>query len=105
MITIHVKDREGREHAVEAHANDHLMEVLREFDWGVAAICGGMCSCATCHVFVDADWAAKLDQRQDDELELLEGTECYQPDTSRLACQIVMNDKLDGIRLVVAPEE
>ena len=50
MITLKVKDREGESHEVEANEGDTLMETLREFDWGVAAICGGMCSCGTCHV-------------------------------------------------------
>lgn len=104
MITIHVKDREGREHAVEAHANDHLMEVLREFDWGVAAICGGMCSCATCHVFVDEDWLDKFPQREMDEEELLEFLDHFKPN-SRLSCQLELQQRHDGLSITLAPEE
>ena len=48
---------------------------------------------------------AKLEERQDDELELLEGTECFEDGTSRLSCQITMRDDLDGMRLTIAPEE
>ena len=44
---------------------------LRELDYGVAAICGGMCSCATCHIYVDPEWADKLPAPQSDERELL----------------------------------
>lgn len=104
MITIHVKDREGREHTVEAHASDRLMEVLREFDWGVAAICGGMCSCATCHVFVDEDWLDKFPQREMDEEELLDFLDHFQPN-SRLSCQLELQDRHDGLSITLAPEE
>lgn len=104
MITIHVKDREGREHTVEAHASDHLMEVLREFDWGVAAICGGMCSCATCHVFVDEDWLDKFPQREMDEEELLEFLDHFKPN-SRLSCQLELQERHDGLSITLAPEE
>ncbi len=104
MITINVTDREGRKHAVEAHANDRLMEVLREFDWGVAAICGGMCSCATCHVFVDEAWKGTFPQREMDEQELLEFLDHFQPN-SRLSCQLELKDQHDGLSVVLAPEE
>ena len=52
MIEITVTDRDGGVHRVNAREGASLMETLRELDYGVAAICGGMCSCATCHVFV-----------------------------------------------------
>ena len=105
MATMHVKDREGNQHELETQVGDTLMEHLRDLDDGVEALCGGMCSCATCHVFVDSNWVAKLPERLDDELELLEGTECFDDEKSRLSCQISMNEELDGIRLTIAPEE
>ena len=104
MITIQVTDREGHTHAVEAHPSDRLMEVLREFDWGVAAICGGMCSCATCHVFVDEAWLDAFPQREMDELELLEFLDHFQPN-SRLSCQMELQQKHDGLAVKLAPEE
>ena len=56
MININVKDREGRNVTRSKRPiGDKLMEVLREYDWGVAAICGGMCSCGTCHVYLGQD--------------------------------------------------
>ena len=105
MIRIGVTDLGGARHEVQANAGDRLMEVLREYDWGVAAICGGMCSCATCHIFVDPDYFARLDPAQDDELELLEETETYRESESRLSCQIEFNDDLDGMKFTIAPEE
>lgn len=104
MIKIQVTDREGHTHAVEAHPNDRLMEVLREFDWGVAAICGGMCSCATCHVFVDEAWLDAFPQREMDELELLEFLDHFQPN-SRLSCQMELQQKHDGLAVKLPPEE
>jgi 2Fe-2S ferredoxin len=105
MATIYVTDREGNDHVIQIESGGILMEPLREIDDGVEALCGGMCSCATCHVYIDADWAAKLSERQDDELELLEDTECFKTEESRLSCQITVTDELDGMRITVAPEE
>lgn len=106
MATIYVTDREGGDHVLEVQSGLSIMEPLREIDNGIEALCGGMCSCATCHVFVDAEWRGKLQSVSDDELDLLEDTECFEGDgCSRLACQIVMTDELDGLKMTVAPEE
>jgi len=104
LITIHVKDRDGGEHVVEGHANDRLMEVLREFDWGVAAICGGMCSCATCHVYLNEEWLDKFPPREMDEEELLEFLDYFKPN-SRLSCQLELQQQHDGLSVTLAPEE
>jgi 2Fe-2S ferredoxin len=104
MTTINVIDRDGAEHQIKAKAGDSLMEALRdEEDLGVLALCGGICSCATCHVYVDPSWAAKLPVAGSDELELLADI----PDTnsqSRLACQIKVVTEYDGLRVTIAPE-
>ena len=105
MGKIVVTDRAGDTHEIELSPGDNLMEPLREMDAGIEALCGGMCSCATCHIFVEPDWAAKLDPAQDDELELLEETESYRKAASRLACQIEFRDDLDGMTFTIAPEE
>ena len=80
------------------------METLREFDYGVAAICGGMCSCATCHVVIAPEWAGKLSPAMTDARELLSELSHYQP-TSRLSCQVEMTDALDGLTVTIAPDE
>lgn len=105
MATMYVTDREGGEHVIEINEGGNIMEPLREIDNGVEALCGGMCSCATCHVFIEDDWAEKAGEAGDDELELLEDTECYREGNSRLSCQIKMSSELDGVRLTIAPEE
>lgn len=64
---------------------------------GIAADCGGVLSCATCHVIVDADWAARLPPPAADEAAMLEMTAVAREATSRLACQIVLQPALDGL--------
>ena len=65
MAEITVTDREGGVHRVNAREGVSLMETLRELDYGVAAICGGMCSCATCHVYVAEPWPERLPRFSD----------------------------------------
>jgi 2Fe-2S ferredoxin len=105
MGKIHVTDREGGQHEIEMNPGDLLMDPLRELDGGIEALCGGMCSCATCHIFVASEWAAKLEPAEGDELELLEETECFKPEESRLSCQVAFSDELDGMTFIIAPEE
>lgn len=71
---------------------------------GIAGECGGACSCATCHVYVDAAWAAKVGGPADEaEEELLEGAATEVTPHSRLSCQIIMTEELDGL-VVQMPE-
>ncbi|HEY7379220.1 MAG TPA: 2Fe-2S iron-sulfur cluster-binding protein [Steroidobacteraceae bacterium] len=104
MPELKVVDRDGVEHSVEAKSGLKVMETLRELEYGVAAICGGMCSCATCHVYVDPQWLPKLPRRQSDEQDLL-GELSHTQDNSRLSCQIEMTDALAGLRVTIAPDE
>jgi 2Fe-2S ferredoxin len=104
MPTLKVIDRDGHEHDVPARAGVKIMETLRELDYGIAAICGGMCSCATCHVYVDPAWSGKIPAPMSDERELLQEL-AHHKDGSRLSCQIDMTDELDGLRVTIAPDE
>jgi 2Fe-2S ferredoxin len=81
------------------------METLRELDYGVTAICGGLCSCATCHVLVDPSWAERLPDPQSDEKDLLVELQYYEPGRSRLSCQVEWTESLDGLELTLAPDE
>jgi 2Fe-2S ferredoxin len=103
-IRLKVVDRNGNEHDVEAAPSGTLMETLRELEYGVTAICGGMCSCATCHVYIAPEWAGRLPDRQSDEGELL-GELQFRQETSRLSCQLKLTPALDGLRVTLAPEE
>jgi 2Fe-2S ferredoxin len=104
MALLRVIDRDGAEHKVEGHVGLKVMETLRDLDYGVAAVCGGMCSCATCHVYVDPDWLGRLPEPMSDERELLTELSHYQ-DNSRLSCQIEFTPELDGLRVTIAPDE
>src|SRR5262245_15596448 len=103
-IRLRVTDRNGNEHEVDTQPQGTLMEALRELDYGVAAICGGMCSCATCHVYISNEWAEKLPERQSDERELVSELQFHR-ESSRLSCQIALTERLDGLQLTLAPEE
>lgn len=98
-IRLIVQDRVGGEHEVETTPERSLMETLRELDYGVSAICGGMCSCATCHVYIAPEWLAKLPVRQSDEGDLLSELQ-FRQHNSRLSCQIQLKQEFDGLRLI-----
>jgi 2Fe-2S ferredoxin len=105
MAKMLVTDREGEVHELEGTLGVKLMETLREYDYGVTAICGGLCSCATCHIFIAPDWMPRLPAPQGDEKELLVELQYYDPERSRLSCQVDFTEALDGLRLTVAPDE
>ncbi len=104
MPLLRVVDRDGVEHEVEARAGLKVMETLRELDYGVAAICGGMCSCATCHVYVDRSWLERLAAPMSDERELLAEL-AHRESNSRLSCQIEFTEGLAGLKVTIAPDE
>jgi ferredoxin, 2Fe-2S len=104
MARMIVVDRDGKEHEIEAKTGLKVMEVLRELDYGVAAICGGLCSCATCHVFVDEAWSNRLPKPQSDEAELLRELSDYKEGTSRLSCQVDFTEALNGLKVTIAPD-
>jgi 2Fe-2S ferredoxin len=104
MARMVVVDRDGKEHEIEARTGLKIMEVLRELDYGVAAICGGLCSCATCHIYVDPAWTARLPKPQSDELELLRELGDYKEAVSRLSCQVDFTEALSGIKVAIAPD-
>lgn len=96
-------DHEGTEHAVDVDSGVNLMQAA--IDNAVPSIlgdCGGFCACATCHVWVDPDWKEKAGERSETEDDLLDGIEGAD-ENSRLCCQIIASDELDGI-VVRLPE-
>jgi ferredoxin, 2Fe-2S len=106
MARIRVVDQNGAEHELQSAPGVSLMEVLRDGgDYGITAICGGLCSCATCHVYVDDDWMGKLKARHNDEQEILTALSSFKPGNSRLSCQIPFTAELDNIKVTVAPDE
>lgn len=105
MPKLIVVTRNGDERVLNGEAGLSVMEVIR--DGGideVLALCGGCCSCATCHIHVDPEFAAKLPAMGPDENDLLDST-ADRDEFSRLSCQVLFTDALDGLRVRVAAED
>ncbi|AJP73041.1 2Fe-2S iron-sulfur cluster-binding protein [Sphingomonas hengshuiensis] len=105
MPKLIVVTREGEERTVDGDTGLSVMEVIRDngFD-ELLALCGGCCSCATCHVHVDPEFAAKLPPMSEDENDLLDSAS-DRNDQSRLSCQIPFTDALDGLKVTIAAED
>lgn len=105
MPKLIVMTREGEERTIAGEAGLSVMEVIR--DAGIdelLALCGGCCSCATCHVHVDPAFTDRLPKMSLDEDDLLDSS-ASRDATSRLSCQIELTDALDGLKVTVAPED
>lgn len=101
MAVLNVIDRAGRRHVIETVEGWRVMELLRDQAMGVEGICGGACDCASCHVIIAPEWASRLPGAREDELLKLDELPALEP-TSRLSCQIVWSDALDGLTLTIA---
>lgn len=86
---------------VQAPVGISLMEVARQNQVeGVIAQCGGACACATCHVYIAPAWLERLPPREEMEQAMLENA--WEPrDNSRLSCQILISEALDGLEVTV----
>ncbi|WP_297493559.1 2Fe-2S iron-sulfur cluster-binding protein [Acidocella sp.] len=105
MPEIIVTTREGETAPLTVKAGISLMEALRDGGYDeLLALCGGCCSCATCHVYIDPEFLPLLPAMSSDENELLDSSS-YRNETSRLSCQIKLTDKLDGLKAKIAPED
>ena len=102
-MKIFATDRQGKEHVLEGRDGWSVMEILRDGGLDIAAECGGACACATCHVYVNGGWLEKLPPRSDGETDMLDMALAVEPN-SRLSCQLVCSEALDGIKVTVAPE-
>lgn len=105
MAQITVIDRSGNEEALELRSGITLMQTISDAGNGeLMALCGGVCSCATCHVYVDDSHWDKLPPLSPDENDLLEGS-MHRRENSRLSCQITLSVELGGLRATIAPED
>jgi 2Fe-2S ferredoxin len=103
MISITFIEHSGATHTVEAEAGSTLMETAIKHDVpGIVAECGGACSCATCHVYVDEAWREATGAAKEMEEDMLDFAFEVRPE-SRLSCQIRITDKLNGL-IVRIPE-
>ena len=109
MSTVRVVfvQRDGTEVVVaNAPVGVSLMETARANGVdGILGECGGGCACATCHVYVEPEWMARLGARDELEEMTLDGVAHILRDNSRLGCQVIVSAAMDGLRVVVAPPQ
>ncbi|MGH8517928.1 MAG: 2Fe-2S iron-sulfur cluster-binding protein [Panacagrimonas sp.] len=90
-------EHNGKEHLVDAEAGKSVMQnAVENLVPGIVGDCGGACSCATCHGYVDAAWVDRVDPKNEGEEAMLDGALRVEPN-SRLTCQITMKAELDGL--------
>jgi 2Fe-2S ferredoxin len=104
MPKLVVTTRQGEERSIQAEEGMSVMETIRMAGIDeIVALCGGCCSCATCHVYADEAMLDRLPAVSEGEDALLDCVSSRAPN-SRLSCQIPMIKALDGLRVTVAPE-
>jgi 2Fe-2S ferredoxin len=102
-LVIHVSDRDGKVHHLDAVEGWRVMEIIREHGLPIKAECGGALECATCHVYVQEWWLSKLVAKRPEEDEKLDDA-FHVKSNSRLSCQIIMSEALNGLEVILAPE-
>ena len=96
-------EKDGNHKTVDAPCGLSIMELAHRFDVDIEGACEGSLACATCHVIVDEAWFDKLDPASEDEEDMLD-LAFGLTETSRLGCQIIMSDELDGL-VVALPKD
>lgn len=105
MPALIIVNRAGEEISIDGRPGLSVMELIRDAGADeLLALCGGCCSCATCHVHVDSVWADKFRGISEDEDDLLNSSE-HRVQTSRLSCQLPFSEVLDGLRVKISPED
>lgn len=105
MTAVTITTRSGDEIKIQAEDGNSLMEAIRDRGTSeLLALCGGCCSCATCHVYVDPSFVSKVTPMSDDEDGLLD-ISAHRQTTSRLSCQIRMAKELEGLKVTIAPQD
>ena len=104
MTKITYTDQQGNSKTIEVENGLSVMEGAIQNDIpGIDADCGGSMACATCHVYVEEKWLDKLPKAEDGEVDMIDMA--FEPKkNSRLSCQIIVTDELDGL-VVTTPEK
>lgn len=103
IYKVKVTDLEGKAHEIEAPEGYRLMEVIRDNDIYIKAECNGCCACATCHIYIDEKWISKIPAAQDEEKKLISDSYRLQPN-SRLSCQVLLTEEIDGIEITLTED-
>ncbi len=105
MPQITVVNQAGEGSTVDAPVGRTLMEVIRDNGYDeLLALCGGCCSCATCHVHIDPAYVEKIPAMSEDENDLLDSSD-HRNEYSRLSCQIPVTEALAGLTVTIAQED
>lgn len=105
MTSLTVITRDNARHKIKAEAGLSVMEIIRRAGLDeLVALCGGCCSCATCHVYVRHEDFERLTPPAGDENDLLDSSE-HRTDRSRLSCQLKFDASMDGLEVAIAPED
>ncbi len=100
MPFLNVTDRAGMNHTLETVEGWRVMKILRDYKVGIEGICGGSCDCGSCHVVIAPEWRDRLYPARDEEIDRLDQLPLLHRG-SRLACQIIWSDDLDGLSLTI----
>ena len=105
MPKINYIEHNGKLHKIEVDNGLSVMEGAVQNDIpGIDADCGGSMACATCHVYVKEEWFDKLEKKEDGEEDMLDMA--YEPNKfSRLSCQLIVTDKLDGLEVTIPKKQ
>ena len=105
MAKIKYIEHNGKEHIIEVQNGLTVMEGAVQNDIpGIDADCGGSMSCATCHVYVKEEWLDKLPTKEDGEEDMLDMA--FEPkNNSRLSCQLIVSDELDGLEVNIPSKQ
>ncbi len=106
-IEVTLIERDGTERTIaDAETGKSLMQVARDNDVdGILGECGGSCACATCHVYVEPEWREVVGLADVLEEMTLEGVAHITREESRLGCQILLSEEMNGLRVLVAPSQ
>ena len=105
MAKITYKDNQGNSKTIEVEKGLSVMEGAIQNDIpGIDADCGGSMACATCHVYVDDKWFDKIPKAEDAEIDMIDMA--FEPKkNSRLSCQIIVSEELDGLEVTTPPKQ
>ncbi|QKG70047.1 2Fe-2S iron-sulfur cluster-binding protein [Erythrobacter mangrovi] len=102
-MKVHFTTARGEEVTAEAEPGDNLLRVAQAVGMPLEGTCEGQMACSTCHVVVAADWFARLPEASEEEEDMLD-LAAGVTRTSRLSCQIVLDETLDGLAVTIPPE-